>query len=145
MVVSGDLKFLWLVVFLFILILWDKFFNCFLVFLRFLELFCINGFLLFVMFSLEFLFELKDGVVVLFLSYWVILLIILNKLVLFEYERFNLFFKKDELLFFSLICFIRGMFVLFLLWIMWYFRGNLNVGNVSWLVLFVELFFCLMM
>lgn len=145
MVVSGDLKFLWLVVFLFILILWDKFFNCFLVFLRFLELFCINGFLLFVMFSLEFLFELKDGVVVLFLSYWVILLIILNKLVLFEYERFILFFKKDELLFFSLICFIRGMFVLFLLWIMWYFRGNLNVGDVSWLVLFVELFFCLMM
>lgn len=143
--VSGDLKFLWLVVFLFILILWDKFFNCFLVFLRFLELFCINGFLLFVMFSLEFLFELKDGVVVLFLSYWVILLIILNKLVLFEYERFILFFKKDELLFFSLICFIRGMFVLFLLWIMWYFRGNLNVGDVSWLVLFVELFFCLMM
>lgn len=145
MVVSGDLKFLWLVVFLFILILWDKFFNCFLVFLRFLELFCINGFLLFVMFSLEFLFELKDRVVVLFLSYWVILLIILNKLVLFEYERFILFFKKDELLFFSLICFIRGMFVLFLLWIMWYFRGNLNVGDVSWLVLFVELFFCLMM
>lgn len=145
MVVSGDLKFLWLVVFLFILILWDKFFNCFLVFLRFLELFCINGFLLFVMFSLEFLFELNDGVVVLFLSYWVILLIILNKLVLFEYERFILFFKKDELLFFSLICFIRGMFVLFLLWIMWYFRGNLNVGDVSWLVLFVELFFCLMM
>lgn len=94
MVVSGDLKFLWLVVFLFILILWDKFFNCFLVFLRFLELFCINGFLLFVMFSLEFLFELKYGVVVLFLSYWVILLIILNKLVLFEYERFILFLRK---------------------------------------------------